>query len=64
MAIESLSRKALNRSLLARQMLLAREEVSALAAVERLVGMQAQQPQPPFVGLWTRMSRFEREDLL
>jgi hypothetical protein len=61
---ESLNRIALSRALLARQMLLEREDVSALAAVERLVGMQAQQPQPPFVGLWTRLAQFERADLL
>jgi hypothetical protein len=64
MAIDSLSRNALNRALLARQMLLQREETTASIAVERLVGMQAQQPQPPFVGLWTRLIRFERADLL
>jgi hypothetical protein len=29
-----------------------------------LVGLQAQQPQPPFVGLWTRLANFERDDLL
>ena len=64
MKSETLSRKALNRALLARQMLLAREEVSPLAAIERLVGLQAQQAQPPFVGLWTRVANFEREALL
>src|SRR4051794_39219529 len=61
---EILSRKALNRALLARQMLLARDETSALRAVDRLVGLQAQQAQPPFVGLWTRVAGFEREALL
>lgn len=59
-----LSRRALNRGLLARQMLLVREDVPALAAVERLVGLQAQQPLPPFVGLWTRLAKFERDDLI
>src|SRR5690242_10517815 len=58
-----LSRRALNRALLARQMLLAREETSALGAVQRLVGLQAQQAQPPFIGLWTRLARFERVEL-
>ena len=58
-----LSRRALNRALLARQMLLAREEISALGAVHRLVGLQAQQAQPPFIGLWTRLARFERAEL-
>jgi len=59
-----LSRRALNRALLARQMLLAREKTTALAAIERLVGMQAQVPRPPFGGLWTRLQKFERDDLL
>jgi hypothetical protein len=58
-----LSRRALNRALLARQMLLAREEISALGAVHRLVGLQAQQANPPFIGLWTRLARFERAEL-
>jgi hypothetical protein len=61
---ETLTRKALNRALLARQMLLAREEIPPLRAVDRLVGMQAQQAQPPFVGLWTRVAGFQREALL
>ncbi|HEV3165637.1 MAG TPA: winged helix DNA-binding domain-containing protein [Isosphaeraceae bacterium] len=64
MKTEALSPRALNRALLARQMLLAREEISAVEAVERLVGLQAQQAQPPFIGLWTRIDGFEREDLL
>jgi hypothetical protein len=44
-------------------MLLAREEVTAVAAVERLIGMQAQVARPPFVGLWTRVHGFRRADL-
>jgi hypothetical protein len=64
MTTETLSRTALNRALLARQMLLAREKISALRAVERLVGLQAQQPAPPFVGLWTRVAGFDRAELL
>ena len=60
---ETLTRKALNRALLARQMLLAREEASALAVIERLVGLQAQLARPPFTGLWSRISGFQREQL-
>src|SRR6187549_1255499 len=56
--------RQLNRALLARQMLLSREGGTALAAVERLAGMQAQLAKPPFVGLWTRLEGFRRGDLL
>jgi len=64
MSGDPLTVRALNRALLARQMLLARKTIPALDAVERLVGMQAQQARPPFVGLWTRLEGFRREDLL
>jgi hypothetical protein len=55
--------RALNRATLARQALLGREKVKPLAMIERLVGLQAQWPSPPFVGLWTRVEAFRREDL-
>jgi hypothetical protein len=59
-----LTKRQLNRALLARQMLLERQKVKPLAAIERLMGMQAQVPRPPFGGLWTRLQNFERDDLL
>jgi len=59
-----LTQADLNRALLARQMLLARENISPLKAIERLAGMQAQQGRPPFVGLWTRLENFQRANLL
>jgi hypothetical protein len=62
-APEILTRRQVNRATLARQMLLEREETSAAAAVERLCGMQAQEPKPPFVGLWSRVAGFRRKDL-
>ena len=58
-----LSPRALGRATLARQMLLARQRTTVLAAVERLVGMQAQLARPPHVGLWSRLHGFVREDL-
>jgi len=58
-----LTTRALNRALLARQMLLAREKLTAPEAVERLVAMQAQIARPPFVGLWTRLHDFKRSEL-
>jgi hypothetical protein len=61
---ELLTRKRLNRATLARQMLLQRERGSPVEAVQRLCGMQAQEPRPPFPGLWTRLQGFRREDLL
>ena len=45
------------------QMLLAREATPALAVIERLVGLQAQLPRPPFVQLWSRIAGFQREEL-
>ena len=59
-----ITRRELNRALVSRQMLLAREATSPVEAVERLVGLQAQQARPPFVGLWSRVHGFRREDLV
>ncbi len=55
--------RELNRATLVRQMLLDRETLPVPAAIERLVGLQAQLALPPYVGLWTRLRDFRRENL-
>ena len=55
-----LSLRALNRATLARQQLLERSG-SFLEVTERLVGLQAQMPRPPLVGLWTRVQGLTRD---
>ncbi|MEU5688379.1 hypothetical protein DEJ48_38170 [Streptomyces venezuelae] len=54
-----LDTRTLNRATLARQLLLDRADLPALDAVAHLCGLQAQEPQEPFVGLWSRLRAFE-----
>lgn len=55
--------RALNRATLARQHLLSRVKAPLTTVVEQLLGLQAQLPRPPAVGLWTRLEAFGRRDL-
>ena len=59
-----LSLRALNRTTLARQLLLRRQKVKVATAVARVAGLQAQIPRPPFIGLWSRVDGFRRADLV
>lgn len=58
-----LTLRELNRATLARQLLLARKRLPPGAVIERLVGMQAQWPPAPYVGIWTRTTSFRPEML-
>jgi hypothetical protein len=58
-----LSQDDLNRATLARQLLLERSPVEVVTAVERIGGLQAQEPASPFIGLWTRLADFRADEL-
>ena len=58
-----LSRQALNRATLQRQLLLTRVPASPCDVLEHLVGMQAQAPRAPYVGLWSRVAGFDPQEL-
>ena len=63
MADRVLTLRELNRATLGRQLLLRRKRLSPTAVIERLVGLQAQSPQAPYVGIWTRTTSFRRRSL-
>ncbi|MDN3021790.1 winged helix DNA-binding domain-containing protein [Streptomyces sp. S.PB5] len=58
-----LDTRALNRATLDRQLLLRRAELPAEAAVEHLLGLQAQNVKPPYYALAARLDGFRPEDL-
>jgi len=61
--VTTLSRQALNRATLERQLLLRRAKMSAFDAVEHLAGLQAQAPFPPYFALWPRLHGFKPSEL-
>jgi hypothetical protein len=58
-----LTLRELNRATLARQLLLERASLPVLSAVQQLGGLQAQLAVSPYIGLWTRLDGFQRDDL-
>jgi uncharacterized protein YcaQ len=62
-AERTLTAAELNRALLARQLLLERATVSLPQALERVGGLQAQYAPSSYIGLWSRLDGFERDDL-
>jgi hypothetical protein len=58
-----LTQRELNRALLARQLLLERARTPLPRALERVGGIQAQYAPSTYIGLWTRLEGFEREQL-
>ncbi|MBT2227566.1 winged helix DNA-binding domain-containing protein [Nonomuraea sp. NEAU-A123] len=58
-----LTLRELNRATLARQHLLRRHQGGVTSVVHRLAGLQAQEPRPPYLGMWTRLDGFARDDL-
>ncbi|MEU6763421.1 winged helix DNA-binding domain-containing protein [Streptomyces sp. NPDC046853] len=59
----TLTPRALNRATLARQHLLDRTTTPVREAVAHLAGLQAQEPQEPFIGLWSRLHAFTPDQL-
>jgi hypothetical protein len=58
-----LSTRALNRALLARQLLLERSSLPLAEALEQVGGLQTQYAPSGYIGLWSRLREFRRDDL-
>ncbi|MBV9227737.1 MAG: AlkZ family DNA glycosylase [Chloroflexi bacterium] len=58
-----LTLREMNRATLARQYLLERVSLSPLEIIKRLVALQGQVSNAPYIGLWTRLQAFEHAEL-
>jgi hypothetical protein len=58
-----LSTRELNRALLARQLLLERSPLPLTDALEQVAGLQTQYAPSAYVGLWSRLRDFRRDEL-
>lgn len=58
-----LTTRHLNRALLARQLLIERSDVAIVDAIEQVGGLQTQYAPSGYVGLWSRLAGFRREEL-
>lgn len=58
-----ITNREVNRAFLARQLLLERSSVPTEDAISHLVGLQAQLPNPPYIGLWSRLAGFDFDRL-
>jgi hypothetical protein len=58
-----LTARQLNRATLARQLLLGRERLGVVEAVQRVLALQAQEPASPYLALWNRIEEFDPADL-
>ena len=58
-----LTQRRLDRALLARQLLLERSSLSIPDALAQVGGLQTQYAPSGYVGLWTRLAGFRRDDL-
>src|SRR6185312_70444 len=61
--MDTLSTRRLNRATLDRQMLLERQRLGLVAAVDTLIGLQGQVSEGPYQGLWSRLEGFRHEEL-
>ena len=59
----TLTARRLNRATLARQLLLRREGLDVVDAVQRILALQAQEPASPYLALWNRIEGFDPADL-